>query len=596
MPDFTPAQQKYLRELMARWEKAERGERTALLAEGMATLNVSRATLYRALRPAGALEGRARRSDCGKRSVTPEQAMAVAGLVQAARRANGKQTMPMELAADLAAANSMAGLEASAMPSTSTLSRTMRELGCHPTQLKTGKATGRLRSLHPNDCWQVDASVCVLYYLPGGKMSLLDERVFNARKPGRLAEIGNLRITRYVVVDHCSGFFYVRYAQEKGESAMGVLTSLIEAMADRGAKDPMHGVPFHIYMDKSGGNKSGLLAEFCQRMGIEALYHAAGTANATGAVEVCQNIVERHFESRLRFADVADLAQLQEMADRWRAHFMAHVKHSRLGCSRSTAWCRIRPEQLRTASREAMQAVAHWKREERVVSRSLTVTVDTRLASVGVCEYDLRALAYAGVNKGDKVLVELNPFEAPAVTVIKTMPDGEERRWTVQPMEKDAFGFDANAAVIGRTYASQPDTMSDKALKAMEAAAKPTEEARAEGKKHLYSDVDAMADVREVRGLYFRQKGTDVLGDQKKAEAVPLTLAQAMRRLRELAPEAFAKSPSGCRTVVENRFPLGVIPESALDDLAETLLTTYARKPQVHDFAAYLKSAAGGNR
>ena len=78
--------------------------------------------------------------------------------------------------------------------------------------------------------------------------------------------------------------------------------------------------------------------------------------------------------------------------------------------------------------------------------------------------------------------------------------------------------------------------------------------------------------------------------------AVPLTLAQAMCRLRELAPEAFAKSPSGCRTVVENRFPLGVIPESALDDLAETLRSTYAPRPQVHDFAAYLKSAAGGNR
>lgn len=595
MPDFTPAQNKYLRELMARWEKAGRGERSALLTEGMATLHVSRATLYRALRPAGALNDRATRSDCGKRSVSPEQAMAVAGLVQAARRANGKQTMPMELAADLAAANNLAGLTPEGMASASTLSRTMRELGCHPSQLRTGKATGRLRSLHPNDCWQVDASVCVLYYLPGGKMSLLDERMYNARKPGRLAEIGNLRITRYVVVDHCSGFFYVRYAQEKGESAMGVLSSLIEAMADRGAKDPMHGVPFHIYMDKSGGNKSGLLAEFCRRMGMEALYHAAGTANATGAVEVCQNIVERHFESRLRFADVTDLDQLQSMADRWRAHFMAHARHSRLGCPRSVAWCRIRPEQLRTASREAMQAVAHWKREERTVSRSLTVTVDTRLAGVGVQEYDLRALAYAGVNKGDKVLVELNPFEAPAVTVIKTMPDGEERRWTVKPMEKDGFGFDAGAAVLGRTYASQPDTMSDKALKAMEAAAKPTEEAKAEGKKHLYSSVDAMADVREPRGLFFRQKGTDVLGEQKQAEAVPLTLAQCLLRLRELAPEAFARNPAGCRAAVLARFPLGIIPEASLEELARNITDSHAPRTQVHDFAALPKTAAGGS-
>lgn len=594
MATLTEAQNHYLRNLAGRWEQAERGERQSLAAEGMAQLGVSRATLYRLMRQVGALEERRTRSDCGRRSVTPEKALAVSGLLQTARRANGKQTMPMELAADIAAANGMAGLSKDTLPSVSTLSRTMRELGCHPTQLKTGKATGRLRSPHPNWCWQVDASVCVLWYLPGGKMSLLDERVYNARKPGRLADISNLRITRYVVVDHCTGFFYVRYAQEKGESATGVLTTLIEAMSDRGAKDPMHGVPLHIYMDKSGGNRSGLLAEFCRRMSIEPLYHAAGTANATGAVEVCQNIVERQFESRLRFADVADLAGLQDMADRWRRHFMAHAKHSRLGCPRSVAWCRIRPEQLRTASREAMQAIAHWQREERTVSRSLTISVDTRLAGVGVCEYDLRALAYAGINKGDKVLAELNPFEAPAVTVCKTMPDGEERRWTVKPMEKDAFGFDADAAVIGQTYKSQPDTASDRALKDIAEQAAPTEEAKAAGVKHAYSNVDALADVQEPEALYFRRKGTDILGSQRKAEAVPLTLAQALLRLRHMAPEAFSRNAPGCRAAVQARYPQ-TVPEHMLDELADQLRETFAPVARIHDFTT-LQRAAGGEK
>ena len=207
MATLTPAQAAALRTLAGKLETADRGQRQRLIAEGVKLLGVSRATLYRMLGRVGALDTRSTRSDAGKRCVTREQALAVAGLVQTARRANGKQTMPLQLAAQLAAANGMAGLTPENLPSASTLARTMREMGCHPGQLKTGKATGRLRSPHPNYCWQVDASVCVLWYLPGGKMTLLDERLYNARKPGRLADIGDLRITRYVVVDHCSGFF-----------------------------------------------------------------------------------------------------------------------------------------------------------------------------------------------------------------------------------------------------------------------------------------------------------------------------------------------------------------------------------------------------
>lgn len=589
---LTQTQTAALRALAARIERAPHGARSELVAQGARELGLSRATLYRHLRTLGVVDERKTRADAGRRCVTREQALAVAGLVHVARRANGKQTMTIKRAADIVAANGIAGLDAEGAPSVSTVARAMRDYGCHPGQLKTGKATGRMRSPHPNWCWQIDASVCVLYYLPGGKMRLLDERMFNERKPGRLADIGDQRITRYVVVDHCTGALYLRYALERGESALGVLTTLIEAMADRGERDPMHGVPFRLYLDKSGGNKSGLVGEFCTRMNIEALYHAAGAANATGAVEVAQNIVEREFESRLRFTDVRDLEGLQAMADRWRRHFNAHVRHTRHKMTRNQAWLRIKPDQLRTASREAMQAVAHWRAEERTVSRSLTISVDTRLPAWGACEYDLRALVAAGIAKGDKVRVELNPFEAPAVTIIKAMPDGVERRWSVSPINKDEFGFDAAAPVLGESYASQPDTRGDKALKEIEAAAAPTAEARERGEKHAYSGIDVMADVREA-ALTLRAEGRDILGAAPVAAPVPLTLAQAVKQLRGMAPDAFARNAVGCRELVEQRYASSV-PESALRELADELSRRFGapRIGRAIPFTDYDKAAS----
>lgn len=575
MPPLTPAQHKSLRALAAELEAAGRGARMGIVARGCAELGVSRPTLYRLLAEAGAMPRRKRRADTGERTLTPEQGIAIAGLVQTARRANGKQTLTLKQAATMAAANGMAGLADAPHPST--IARTLRERGQHPNQLKGGKATGRMRTPHPNYCWQVDASVCVLWYMPGkGKhLTPLDERQYSPRKPEKLAEIAPLRITRYIVADHCTGSFYVHYRQEPGESAAGVIDALIHAMSERGPRDPMHGVPLHLFMDKGGGNKSSLVREFCTRMGITPLYHAAGTANATGSVEVAQNLTERGFEARLKFADVYTLAQLQELADQWRRHFLATAVHSRLHATRSAAWSRITDAQLRTASLAAMQAVAHWKKETRKVSRSLTITVDTRLPGVGVQVYDLRALASAGIKPEDRVAVALNPYEAPAVTVSITLPTGEERAWTVPPMEKDAFGFDANAAIIGQEYKAQPDTATDKALKRITADAAPTEAAKAAGSQHPYSGFDAMADVKEPAALYYSPRGRDALPDTKKAEAVPLTPAQALRRLRDMAPQAFLNNAPGCRELVTARHA-DAVPEAALPDLAHTLLQRFA--------------------
>lgn len=582
---LTNAQNEALRKLAQDLDNARRGEKVALVGACALALGLSVQDVYRKLAEMGATAGakgqRKKRSDAGKRCVDRDLALQVAGLVHTARRAHGKKTMTMERAARILAADGHGAVNAETgevtMPSVSTLSRVMREHGCHPEQLKRGAPTGRVRSLHPNHSWQMDPSVCVLYYLPGGKMALMDERQYNERKPGKLVEIGNQRILRYIVADHCTHVLYLRYVMGIGETAAEALATLIEAMTDRGPRDPMHGLPLHLYADPASAHRASLITEFCQRLGIRLQTHEAGRANATGSVEVAQRIVEAEFESRLRFASVTDLASLQAMADRWRTHFNAHVRHSRLGMPRNAAWLKIRPEQLRTADRDALIVISRWKLIERTVSERMTIGVDTRLPGLPPQEYDLRNLAHAGLKPKDKVRVELNPFTAPDIIVIQTLPDGQERRFDVSPILKDEWGFDASAPVMGMSYRTMPETDTARALKDIQTAAAGSPDKAA---PHAYPDLNVMADLREAP-LSFRPKGRNVLDAPPVAAPMPLTHAQAALRLRALAQDAFNRDAVACMDYVRGRFP-DYLPEDKLAEVAAELTRRFA--PQVIPF------------
>jgi transposase InsO family protein len=478
------AQQDYLRDVGKAVGNAPHGDKRALVKGAAKTLGMSVQTVYRHLETMGLTPGargeRKKRSDAGKRSVGPDLALTIGGMVQTARRLNDKKTMTVEGACAIQAANGLGVVDPEtgevAMPHHSTVMRTMRELGCHPKQLKRGSPTGRVRSRHPNASAQLDSTVCVLYRF-GGKIAIMDERLYNERKPGKLVEINNLRIIRYVYTDHATHNFYLHYVLAPGENAAGVLETLIAAMSDRGPRDPMHGIPGHLYLDPSSAHRSSLLAEFCKRLGTKLQHHTPGRANATGSVEKAHHIVETQFEGRFRFTAVQGLEELQALADKWRMHYNATAIHSRHGMSRNAAWQKIRAEQLRTASREALAAVCHWGHVERTVSGSMTISVDTKLPGIGKQEYDLRNLANYGVVPGDKVLAELNPFRAPDIYVIKKMPDGSERRWEVSPIMKDEWGFDASAPVMGESYKAMPKTLIDHALDDIQNIANPSGDA-----------------------------------------------------------------------------------------------------------------------
>lgn len=564
------------------------GERGMIVSRLAATLGVSVNTAYGYLRRyAGWTSGKKPRKGKGETCVPFDLCKQVAGLVLFGTRANGKRTMSIKRAVAILAAQGAGVADTETgeiiMPSEETISRAMRLYGCHPDQLGKGTPTGQVRSLHPNHVWELDASVCVLYYIRGTKrVGLMDERRFNEKKPANLAEIRNLRVVRYVVVDHTSGVFFVRYEQAAGENAQGVLSTLIDFASDRGPQDPAHGLPFILYMDPGSGNASSLVTGFCEQLGIRVIHHAPGAASATGAVEQCQNLVEREFESRQRFHDVPDLAFLQAEADRWRRHYCATAIHTRTKKTRNGAWLSIPADKLRTAPRDVLQAVAAWKDVRRSVGNDFRISVDTH-TSFGVKVYDLRELAYQGLGTKDTVRVRLNPYKAPVITVIMDDADGTERLFDVAPVQVDEHNFDITAPVFGESFRSTADTHTEKMLKEIKKdaygvdSAEEADRLRKAGKTP-YAGIDIMADVREAP-TYLRKRGTPMTLDTPATEPAPMSRVAFALMMRRDHPETWNEQTAvACMEWLAARYPDSV-PGHDVEAVAEQMHERFAPKP-----------------
>lgn len=600
---LSPAQVTFLVDLARQLatQPATGGQRGELVARAAETLGRSAKTVYALLhRYAGWRSGRKVRTDAGRTCVDRDLAIIAGGMVNRACRQNGKKTKTLKGVCSTLAANGFGVVNTDTgeivMPSTATVSRALRRYGCHPDQLRQATPATELRSLHPNHVWQTDASVCVLYRLQRGDIGLVNERDYNKHKPGKLLEIAGQRIIRYMVADHYSHCLYLRYEQAKGEDALGVIKTLVGAMEDRGARDPMHGVPRILMTDPGSGNKSSLLADFLENLDIRHLVHAAGNARATGSVEVAQNIVETQFEGRLRFMDIPNLAELQARADAWRCHYNATQRVRRAGKTRNALWGSITNTQLRTVSREVMEAIAAWGDVTRPIDGRFRISVDTR--AFGVQEYDLRELGYHGLCVGDSVTVRLNPFLAPVIRVIKKKPDGTELVFEVSPIEKDEAGRAIFSPVIGEEYRAHPRSRTERAMDDVLKAAYQTdslEEAQKlhKARKPAFAHIDPMADVRPAP-LQFRQKGTPIDVAAPVVTPMPLNHAQAAIRLKDMCGEAWAADPARCMALIRGRFPVHV-PEDRLTELAGAIMgTATAGQASILTFTPR-DAAAGGS-
>lgn len=449
----------------ARLAQASHGSKGQLVASLCESTGLSRATVYRKLREATVRAPRRQRSDAGKASLTREEALLISALVLEGMRKNGKHLYTIASATATLRANGEIGAwrvhpqtgECTPL-STSAIARAMRGYGLHPEQLLQPPPARELKSLHPNHAWQIDASLCVLYYLETSNpremgLQVMDERRFYKNKPKNLKRVENKRVWSYEITDHNSGAIFLRYVYD-GENAANLCETFLAAIQQRGS-DPFYGVPFIVMMDMGSANTSGMFKNLARRLQIELLPHAPENARATGQVENARNIIERDFESGLRLSPVYSLQELNERAARWQRWYNATKEHSRHGNTRYGQWQTIRPEQLRIAPPPELcrQLLTHTP-VQRKVNPYLRVEFEG-------AQYDVSAVPRIMV--GEKVWVTYNPYNREAAFIVDADEQGKEQLHAAPLVAKgqDGFSQGAHANVIGQDWQRPAHTRAD---------------------------------------------------------------------------------------------------------------------------------------
>lgn len=439
-------------------------------------LSVTRTTtlVAAAARNLGLAEPRQRRSDAGRSALTDQHLRAIGGVMTHGHRA-GKWMLSCGEAIDTLWANGkLAGLDAK--PAAGHVLRRMRERGLHPEQLTRPAPHVRMRTEHVNQVWQMDFSTTVLVKARNtGELALLDvEGEVYKNKLHNYVRVMDSLLTRVVFTEHASGAIAACLVLG-GESAPNALDALMWAVTQRtdagGAPMPLHGVPFVLYTDQGSAFKSAPFRSFCSAMGIRHLMHAPRNSRATGQVENAQNLFERGFEARLRFLDSSAITveRLNALAELWMHAYNGTRVHGRHGMTRYAAWATIGSEHLRIAPPlDVMRALPTSLAEPRKVDGDLSVSFAWK--GGGSRRYSLRDVP--GVNRGDKVLVTVNPYAVPNVRVGVTDGDTGEIVWhEAAPVASGFMGYQADAPVLSREYQALPTTPAQQRRAAVDAEA-----------------------------------------------------------------------------------------------------------------------------
>ena len=456
-----PATAERLLQVYRAAQAAPRGDKSALYQAACTELNMSLSTLHRHMATLAHKPARKQRADAGAVVLPRTEALIISALLMESHRKNAKRLLSIGQAVEILRANGeivAARLDAETgelVPlSDSAIARALRTYGLHPGQLLRPAPATELQSLHPNHVWQIDASLCVLYYLNArtpaeAGLQIMQREVFYKNKPGNLKRIENDRVWSYEVTDHYSGALFVHYVLG-AESGANLAESFIAAIQKREG-DPFHGVPLTLMMDMGSANTGGLFTNLARRLQVKTVAHAPGNARATGQVEKARDIIERSFESSLKLRPVHSLDELNANAQRWATWYNGHRVHSRHGKTRYDMWMTIRAEQLRVAPPpELCRELLTHSPEQRKVSQTLTVQFKGR-------EFDVRGID--GLLVGQKVEITYNPWhtEGSAMLIGKDA-DGNETLTPVPLVERNEAGFREDAPVIGEQYARAIDT------------------------------------------------------------------------------------------------------------------------------------------
>lgn len=434
---------KWAEEMTRRLQGAVNGEKDRIIAEYQHLSGKSPATLYRIARAHGFSSGRKRRCDAGDCALTDDQIHFVSTLVQETAREVKGSILPVTEALDIAVDN---GVIDPGQVSANWLCRLLRERDMNGAALTAQTPSIRMASLHPNHVHVFDASICIQYYLKRGKgLGFMDERDFREKKPANFAKIKE-RIFRLILADHFSHYLFVKYYLASGENARMTFDFLSSAW--RGGlheKAPFRGVPKFVLMDAGSANVAKGILQLLKQLEIELPENMPHNPRRQGSAECAQNLVETHFEARLRLEPATTIEEINAWVTDWLVHWNGTRIHRRHGMSRTGCWLTILAEQLRDLpSDEIMRDLYAEPEATRTVAQDNTISFRSQT-------YRLKHIE--GIRPGKQVQVILRPYHWPEVAVVFN-----EIEYLVSPAGTLAGGFSADAQVIGQGYKAQPDT------------------------------------------------------------------------------------------------------------------------------------------
>lgn len=567
---------------------AGHGRKEAIYKTACEELRMSRATLLKKLKAFQPAAQRKQRADAGRSALTREEALVISGAWLESRRNNDKRLYSLESVVKALRTNGMimAGRTdeetGEFFPlSIDAISRALRSYRLHYDQLQNPAPSLELASKHPNHVWEIDASICVLYYLknPGKKVKgdtglrVMDRDTFYKNKPKNLDRIVNDRVWSFELIDHTTNWIYVEY-RFGGESAENFLSVMINAMQERGGADVLHGVPSILYTDPGSALVSASMLNMCRALGIRCLQHKARNARATGAVEKARDIIECDFEAGLRFCRVETVEELNRYVRLWRMSYNRNHIHSRYSMSRTESWLRITPEQLIKAPPvDICRELAVAAPEERTVTSKLRVSFRGQ-------EFSVESVPGACI--GDKLQITRNPWHENEARVIVTDEDGFEQYLPVYAVEKDEWGYAVNAPVIGERYGQVPATDAQHNRNEVEqriygtgnevetAAARKAGAIPFGGRFNPYKEIE---DAQCNSPVYLPRKGSEAQPRVRihQTEAAPLSHVKAAMALQTKLKAQGGKWNPGWYQYLVDHYP-DDIPEHQLDLIMQELL------------------------
>jgi hypothetical protein len=445
----------WAREMAQRLSAAAHGEKDGIVAEYQALTGKKPATLYRIAKKFGFDSGRKKRDDAGtlRSGLTEEQLQFMSALIQESAREVKGTILPLSEVMQMSLDQ---GVLQKGQISEARLQAILRDREMNSTALNALEPSIRMASLHPNHVHIFDASICIQYYLKNGRgLALMDERDYREKKPTNLAKIKQ-RLIRMVLADHYSHWLWVKYYAAAGENQQITFDFLTSAW--RGGhheKLPFRGVPKYLLMDAGSANIAKGILNLLERLDIEIPKNMPHNPRRQGSAEVAQNIIETHFEARLRFEPATTVEELNAWVTDWLVWWNGTRVVRRHKMTRTDCWLTIRQEMLRDLPNDEILRDLYAEPEvERTVRQDNTITFRNET-------YRLKPIP--GIRPGKKVTVILRPYLWPQVAVRFGEAD-----YLVDPVGTLAGGFSADSAIIGEEFKAQPETTVQRVRKANE--------------------------------------------------------------------------------------------------------------------------------